>query len=371
MLRVHPYSSLLVLLAALGAGPEAAAQSPDAHALQEGAKKLAERVSQIAPKDREVVVSFTRKGGLSDIGIVAALGKELETLDYRVVKAGTAAANATEVNGEMKPYTKGNVLAGYDLNAVVEVDQQGKVATSARVENKEEALQRMGVTVVDKPPPIPNPGPAPGLDKTVPVVRRVEWKVQAHEGNPYGVRILSKKSDEGEFEPCPVMSSSDGKNQYIYLEKGDIVAVELSNDTNYEAAAEILIDGVTRFALARDVAHRGYVNFVRERSVRRFFGYYLTSSNSNQFVVGRYPDSVAAKLRPDSLDVGTITVSFAAAWMGNQRPPLYEERAHVASEEIGMAAGKEISDNVKLVKKKVGEVRTVITIRYLSRGTRQ
>ena len=89
------------------------------------------------------------------------------------------------------------------------------------------------------------------------------------------------------------------------------------------------------------------------------------ADNINAFQVTKYADSAAAIVQQEQ-DVGTIAVSFAAAWPAGQEPPADLKESGIKRKGLPDATGIGAPETVGLkpVNRTVGVVRANVRIRY-------
>ena len=153
----------------------------------------------------------------------------------------------------------------------------------------------------------------------------------------------------------------DGKTVGVKVRKGDIIAVRLHNGSKFEAAASVLVDGLTRFALADNPAQHGGLDLVVPGQQRDIKGYFRDGSSVDAFRVGEYSKSVAAQKLPSASESGTFTIAFRAAWKKGDRTPPNEPPQTKA---VGIEAGPKREDPTETVEREIGGVRAVVKVFY-------
>ena len=158
------------------------------------------------------------------------------------------------------------------------------------------------------------------LTEPKPNIVKVSGTVSRERGLPYGAQLLVWNPDANQYQELEVVSV-DGRTAKVRVKPNDILAVRVHNDSDFHVAVMLTIDGVGRFALAEDKSRRGMVDIVRPRESRLFTGWYLNHDKVAQFKMSASSSTVMHK-SSTSPEAGTITISFAAAWLnGEQEPP--------------------------------------------------
>jgi len=184
--------------------------------------------------------------------------------------------------------------------------------------------------------------------------------VLPRKGHPYGVAVLVKGK--------AVKPTIRDKLPFIKLELGADYTLLLKNDTNREAAALVTIDGVSAFANSvKDTTGKPkYAHFIIPAKKQvEIKGWHIKENNWRTFRVGKYEDSVGAKLRSGVRQA--ITVSFVQAWKKGEPAPANEPnpvRAAAGADGYGTALGDPIKADTTEVMRNVGKAPVAVTIRY-------
>ncbi len=179
------------------------------------------------------------------------------------------------------------------------------------------------------------------------------------EESPYGVQVLVRG------KPVP-MSDLEGL-VYCPLSRGDEFEILLRNDSDFEAAVELKLDGINAFFFSElraksDETLPLYVHYIiPKKSKAAIKGWHMTNEAVRAFRITGFEESAAMQANADQ-GVGTITASFSAAWTGNDLPPgeLVERGEGKQSDFIGFGDIKQFS--VTAVPRQIGQVREVIAI---------
>ncbi len=185
-------------------------------------------------------------------------------------------------------------------------------------------------------------------------------QVLASPVSQYSVEILVRRGNRY----VPQTARIDGKSRpFVDLARNDVYAVRLVNHSDHEAAVKLTIDGVNVFAFSQQSPQPKYWVVPPKRNgqpgttiVR---GWDKNDGVSLEFKIVDFPDSAAARvnLRP-SQSIGMLTATFAACWSDDKDRPRSEGRTRATG------FGKEIVDKKTRVKRNIGAVRDVVSIRY-------
>ena len=177
--------------------------------------------------------------------------------------------------------------------------------------------------------------------------------------SPYAVELLVLKN--GQYQSLS-MSSDAQSRPLARFAKNDIYAIRLTNNSDHDTAVRLTIDGVNTFEFSEQsptpnywIVPRGKDGKPGSTTIR---GWDKSGSSSIEFKVVDFPESAAAKIKLQPSQVGMISASFAACWENESDRPRSEGRTR------STGFGSEIVDQKSLVKRYVGQVRDVISVRY-------
>ncbi|XZE22164.1 hypothetical protein SH449x_002082 [Pirellulaceae bacterium SH449] len=176
----------------------------------------------------------------------------------------------------------------------------------------------------------------------------------------YSIEILVL--ERGKYVPRRIDSESS-RWPFVQLERNDVYAIRLLNHSDHEAAAAVTIDGVNVFEFSEQNPKPNYWVIPRSQGTQpgaiTIHGWDRTASRSTQFKVVDFPDGAAARIQlAPSPATGMISVSFHACWEDEKDRPRSEGRTRATG------FGKEIVDEKTHVKRQVGVVRDVVSVRY-------
>jgi hypothetical protein len=187
-------------------------------------------------------------------------------------------------------------------------------------------------------------------------------RFRAAPDSPYEIEILIGG------RPCPI--TLDGGLPYVEIPKGQVYAVRVYNNSPHDAAVTLLIDGMSVFAFSEvrhpSGEHAGqplYTNYIiAPGSAPVIKGWHRTNQRVDSFLVTTYAESAAARMGLTQ-DIGTITVTFAAAWpKGGTAPP--DEFISKSAGGNATGFGPPIEEIVEEAERDIGRVRSSLCIRY-------
>lgn len=177
--------------------------------------------------------------------------------------------------------------------------------------------------------------------------------------SPYEVEILVNG------RPCPIRIEDD--LPYVEIQPGQVYAVHVYNNSPYDAAVRLLIDGLSVFTFSeiRDAQtgrpkYSAYIMDPNHDAVLK--GWHQTNEQVSSFLVTGYDQSAAAALG-HTQELGTITLTFAAAWPHGSPPPPDEI---ITKSAAGNATGfgPPVEHRVQEVQRDIGRIRAAISVRY-------
>ncbi|MCA9075917.1 MAG: hypothetical protein KDA93_12840 [Planctomycetaceae bacterium] len=319
----------------------------------DAARKVAQIVMQIAPNERSFFVREFRAPSSNNVGLSKLIGEQLTKENLTVGPGGS-----TEVEGRLHrlPRDLSKPLTGFSIQGAVFLSNGNERRFTVNVNNRDDGHSAVTDTGETSPSPDTTPGGIAVSDPTI-----VGTELRPSPSSPYGVEILVE-SASGQLQPLTPFK--DGNLIKVSLKQGDIYAVRVHNRSSFEAAADVLIDGLGRFSLADDVDQRDNRDIILPGSQRTVPGYYRTTELVDSFQIGEYSKSVAAQVLPNPTDVGTVTVTFAAAWKIGENPPPNEPPVAKSLPPVGTVAGPPRKDPTVKVERNIGGIRAVVKLRY-------
>ncbi len=319
----------------------------------DAAQKVAEIVMKIAPDEQGFFVREFRATSSNDVGLSKLISDRL-VLAKRTVGPGSA----TEIEGRLHrlPRDETKDLTGFTIQGSVYLSNGNERRFSVDVMNRDDGHTAVTDTGETSPPPTAGLGSQAVSDPSI-----IGNEVRPSPSSPYGVEVLMETSPGQYISLTPFV---EGKLIKVPVQRGSIYAVRLYNRTDFEAAVDVLIDGLGRFSLADDPDQRNNRDIVLPNSNRTVPGYYRDPQVVDAFQIGEYSKSLAAKTLPNPTDIGTITVAFAAAWELGQTPPPNEPPVAKSILPDGTIPGPPRNDPTFKVAREIGGIRAVVKIRY-------
>ncbi|MFV0444729.1 MAG: hypothetical protein ACK5Q5_14250 [Planctomycetaceae bacterium] len=296
-----------------------------------------------------VVVKTRAKVGLTGEYSIT----EIEAFDS--VAGKNAKQLAVKVNGKLVDQF-GSVLTSFNTEGIVE----GKFEET--VSGADTLVETIGL-----PADLP-PDATPAQQDTILRDSLVSPKVffnddktrcRASVDSPYEIELLV------DGQPCPIQLEED--LPYVEIKAGQTYAVHLYNNSPHDAAVRLLIDGLSVFTFSdiRDpVTDKPKYNvyIVDANSDATLKGWHKTNERVDSFLVTGYDQSAAATLG-HTQNLGTITLTFAAAWPKGSPPPP-DEIITKSSGGNATGFGPPVEHQVQEVQRDIGRVRASLSIRY-------
>jgi hypothetical protein len=195
-------------------------------------------------------------------------------------------------------------------------------------------------------------------------------QVSARPGAEFAVEVHTTSSPN--MTPRPRTPQLVDGQAFVTIDKDEVYELRIHNRCAHEGAVTITIDGVNVFAFSKDrdtkTGQTLYSHYIiPPRAETRVSGWYLTSSpaaeaNILKFKVTEYGKGAASQLGAPRGKVGTITVTFAAAATSKDKLPSDDGSRSAGGTETGFGPGEK--QNIQSVRREIGVVREVVTIRY-------
>jgi hypothetical protein len=290
-------------------------------------------------------------------GIKQILIEELQRLNVQVKRQANL-----EIKGDYRDVMDRNseVLA-LRLKASV-LDRSGDVVVDLdrRIEDRDVLAQVLGITRPDlgggRTPKQESADLKKRLDK--PSVDIFNARIQADRKSKYAIEIQVKES--GAF--MSRMPAADEGLAFVPIKRGEVFAVKLINDSDFDAAVELTLDGLGMFAFSDNRSYRFVM--VPKNSSSVIKGWHRTNAVSDEFLITDYPNSAVKELLANPDNIGTITATFSAAWPKGAKPPLDESSNFRDPFNPAIGRGQPVSAPFTEVVRERGRVRDVISVRY-------
>lgn len=172
--------------------------------------------------------------------------------------------------------------------------------------------------------------------------------------SPYAIQVLVKSG--GEYHPLPVRLENGLPR--VDIRKDQVYAVRLINNSPHDAAVALSIDGLSMFRFSKKSYRYVIISPGKSALIK---GWHLDNEKTQEFKVTDFPQSAAARvhLKPSSA-TGTICAAFSAAWQ-DKRP---DDEPPGRGRGAATGFGKVIRQKYQEVRRTIGNVRAVITVRY-------
>ena len=149
------------------------------------------------------------------------------------------------------------------------------------------------------------------------------------------------------------------------VKRDQTYAVRLINDSDYDAAVTLTIDGLSMFAFSevvdKDKQPLYRCVIVAKHSAAVIKGWHITNDKTDTFKVVEYSKSAASQMSASLSSIGTITASFALCWEPGKEAPK-DEMITLGAD--GTGRGPRVDDSYTEVRRDFGKIREVIPVRY-------
>jgi hypothetical protein len=251
----------------------------------------------------------------------------------------------------------------YDSERELELEQRPRVTNTQDVAG-------LGGGTLSVPPK------APAAEKNQTVLDSLDNKPGLFEldgakirpkGAPYAIEMLVAPKPYGDqappqsaFQPRAVTVREGFP--FLKVQSGEAVAVRIINEADHDVASTVTIDGLSMFAFRDDKADKSEHLVIEPHRAGDALGWYRNDKKSSVFLVSDLPaDHPKAGLLKNPAKIGSITVTFAAAWEKDNQKPKDEPETRQAAEII---PGAPIDVPYQTVKRKIGVFRAAVTVRY-------
>jgi hypothetical protein len=191
--------------------------------------------------------------------------------------------------------------------------------------------------------------------------------------SPYRLEILAWDNEAEEYLPLEVTLRGKAKNPEVALQAGQLYAIKVHNEADFDCAVRILIDGVNTLAYSEVDAYRergvwmipagetGLVQGFHHRNVRGPDGDLKFIYHG--FLVTELPDQELKEEARKGGSMGIISATFFPAWQQGQEPP---QLAEASRGTLGTAPGEELEGRggQAAVAVDFGTPLAIISVRY-------
>jgi hypothetical protein len=185
-------------------------------------------------------------------------------------------------------------------------------------------------------------------------------------GAPYAIQMLVARLGADEVPHARAFHSRrvqvrDGA-PFLKVEPGEIIAVRIIDNAAHDVAATVTIDGLSMFAFRDDRGDKNEHVVIAARAAGEVLGWYRNNKRSSAFLVADLPsDHPRAAFLKNPARIGSITVTFAAAWEKDRQKPADEPLTRQATE---IVPGAPIDAPYDTVDRHIGVHRAAVTVRY-------
>ncbi len=185
-------------------------------------------------------------------------------------------------------------------------------------------------------------------------------------GAPYAIQMLvarqsGDKAPRAEaFRPREVQER--GGAPFLKVEPGEVIAVRIINNAGHDVASTVTIDGLSMFVFRDDKGARNEHVVIEAHSAGDILGWYRNNKVSSAFLVAELPrDHPRVGFLKNPAKIGSITITFAAAWENDGQKPADEPLTRQATE---IVPGAPIDAPFETVQRHIGVHRAAMTVRY-------
>lgn len=298
--------------------------------------------------------------------IQKALTEELTKLKINVTKKASLSIKGDYFRGDdpNKPEQRVTVNMVFRIHAA-----NGKVKAefSAEIKNNLEIAKMLGVTInFTKKSDEEKRNEEIKEQLTNPKVAIDGTKVKATKNGEFAVEILVKSNAAGPASPR-APKEEDGQ-AFVGINRNELYEIKLHNQSNFEAACAINIDGLDAFTFSQikdpKTGLPKYSHYiVPAGQTLTVFGWHKTNDVSDSFLVTQYGQGAASQRQIASGKTGVITFTFRSSGsVPDDLPQDDGSSKDFKNNETGF--GPPIKTNLKELERKTGKVREIITVRY-------
>jgi hypothetical protein len=372
---------LLLLTATIVAG-RAGAQE----VLRPDLRDISKAVAAVVRKEGQAAVSLGPFRGRfvpasAGAGIQKIMAEELAAVGILVNERASLEVSGRYIPlGEQRDFRESKEILGLLISVTIS-DAQGtplaiidgdiKARLEKTVKDREVVAQVLGVTHPDEGGNRTPEEQGRDLKKRIdkPAVTITGSRIKAEPKGNYAIEVQVLR--EGMY--VPLTPTNEGGFAFVQLQKTDVFAVHVINDSDFEAAVELAVDGLSNFAFFEKKGYRHLV--VPPRKSYLIKGWQRTPQSSDEFVITDYAKGAVKELGASSDGIGTITASFAAAWDPRYDPNI-PERSKLARRppddqsqprdinDLAAGRGKPVASPVIEAPREIGRRRDMISVRY-------
>lgn len=333
-------------------------------ALDVEAKKIAEQVRNFLKDDGRDAVSIGQFTGPPQLDSTAGPGIAKAVTDA-LKEMGVTVKRRAElgVEGKFRDVKDAESKRLAAEISVQIVDRRGKVHDQfARGVFGDETLAALFGATAEIPPDSTGPERSDILEQALdnPSVHLDGTKISASEKSKFAIEILFKQGDEYVARPAV---DEDGL-AFVPLERNELYAVRLINNSDSDAGVKLTIDGISVFAFSENKDYERYV--IPKGQAGLIKGWHINNLESEAFQVTEYSKSAAAELSKSGAEIGTITAVFCAAFPSDLPPPDEPAGPPPGAKSAGDATGRgpKVDAKFEEVTVEFGVARSTVSVRY-------
>ncbi|MCE9533115.1 MAG: hypothetical protein K8T89_18610 [Planctomycetes bacterium] len=347
-------------------------------------KPLAEKIQKIVKEEGQTSIAVDQFAGAGvdamnfGPGIEQLLQQELEVTQKGIVDPKAL----LRLSGKYSFKKPDNGLSFFELTLNIEKNNGEKVGELSQKFNQEklkivdsDVLAVMTARTTPLPPRETREQLNERIKKSIDepkIEQPANTRIKTSKESPFELELLttlleSAPKDAAGWEniaPIPIGKGANGAEANI--QRNDVYAVRVFNNTPHDAAVTLTIDGLDVFTFSEVRTPEGrpkYSTFiVPPKSSFIITGWFKTNSKADSFLITEYgKGAISTQPSVGRGKVGVLTVTFALAWSG-QNIPEDEKGARTGGNETGF--GPPVKVDLPETKRTIGVVRDVISVRY-------
>jgi len=145
--------------------------------------------------------------------------------------------------------------------------------------------------------------------------------VAADETSPFRIEILARPANGSEYLPVTIQDKSG--LAFAPLQEGELYAVRIYNDADFDVGVELLIDGLNTLEFSEQPGFKETGKWViRAHSSGTIKGYHVNNETVDAFQIAARPTGPVQDRLANPDRIGTVLAGFHVAWPEDQTPPL-------------------------------------------------
>lgn len=141
------------------------------------------------------------------------------------------------------------------------------------------------------------------------------------ETSPFRIEILARPANGSEYLPVTIQDKSG--LAFAPLQEGELYAVRIYNDADFDVGVELLIDGLNTLEFSEQPGFKETGKWViRAHSSGTIKGYHVNNETVDAFQIAARPTGPVQDRLANPDRIGTVLAAFHVAWPEDQTPPL-------------------------------------------------